>query len=398
MSSSRPRRPTYPAWIGVALAFYAFIAIGIAEGGLGVLLPSILTTYNLTPATVTLLFLSQVTGYAIAALTSSLLSSRVGLARMLLLAAIILTSALSIYAFTTHWFVMVATGTLLGLGIGLIDAGINTFIASKQDNANLMGLLHAFYGIGALLGPALATLLLTLGINWRYVYLVIAGVVGLTIVGMLWAVWHNYQPMTVRVAASGADAKANLSLALQKPTVLVAGMFLLIYVGTEASLGNWAYTVQSVSRGTPAWIAGYSVSGYWLGLTLGRFATGQMVKYLGAVRTVNFSLMLLLAGLGIWWLVPPGQLLSLPLIGFSLAAIYPITIWLMPQRVPSSIVPAAIGFLSSLGSLGAATIPTGLGWLADKAGLEVIPALMVVLAIVAIALHRWLVRHAPVKS
>ena len=398
MSSSRPRRSTYPAWIGVALAFYAFIAIGIAEGGLGVLLPSILTTYNLTPATVTLLFLSQVTGYAIAALTSSLLSSRVGLARMLLIAAIILTSALSIYAFTTHWFVMVATGTLLGLGIGLIDAGINTFIASKQDNANLMGLLHAFYGIGALLGPALATLLLTLGINWRYVYLVIAGVVGLTIVGMLWAVWHNYQPMTVQVAASGTDAKANLSLALRKPTVLVAGMFLLIYVGTEASLGNWAYTVQSVSRGTPAWIAGYSVSGYWLGLTLGRFATGQMVKYLGAVRTVNFSLMLLLAGLGIWWLVPPGQLLSLPLIGFSLAAIYPITIWLMPQRVPSSIVPAAIGFLSSVGSLGAATIPTGLGWIADKAGLGVIPALMVVLAIVAIALHRWLVQYAPVKS
>lgn len=396
MSLLRSRR-TDPAWIGVALSFYAFIAIGIAEGGLGVLLPSILTTYNLTPATVTLLFLSQVTGYAIAALTSSILSSRIGLARMLLLAAIILTSALSIYAFTTHWFVMVATGTLLGLGIGLIDAGINTFIASKQDNANLIGLLHAFYGIGALLGPALATMLLTLGINWRHIYLVIASVVGLTIVGMLWAVWHNYQPMTVRVAAPGTDA-TNLRLALRRPTVLVAGLFLAIYVGTEASLGNWAYTVQSVSRGTPAWIAGYSISGYWLGLTLGRFSTGQMVKYLGAVRTVDFSLTLLLAGLAIWWLVPPGQLLSLPLIGFSLAAIYPITIWLMPQRVPANIVPAAIGFLSSLGSLGAATIPSGLGWIANKAGLEVIPALMVVLGILLVVLHRWLVLHASVKS
>lgn len=42
----------------MAIAFYAFIAIGIAEGGLGVLLPSILTEYNLTPASVTLLFVS----------------------------------------------------------------------------------------------------------------------------------------------------------------------------------------------------------------------------------------------------------------------------------------------------------------------------------------------------
>lgn len=58
---------------------------------------------------------------------------------------------------------MVASGLLLGLGAGLIDTGINTFIASDQKNANLMGMLHAFYRIGALLGSILATTLLTLG-------------------------------------------------------------------------------------------------------------------------------------------------------------------------------------------------------------------------------------------
>jgi len=72
---------------------------------------------------------------------------------MLLVASITLTSALVIYALTAHWSVMVASGTLLGLGIGLIDAGINTYIANKQRNANLIESLHAFYGVGALLGP-----------------------------------------------------------------------------------------------------------------------------------------------------------------------------------------------------------------------------------------------------
>lgn len=393
MLSSRSKT-IHPAWIGVALAFYAFIAIGIAEGGLGVLLPSILQTYNLTPATITLLFLSQVTGYVIAAMTSSILSSRMGLAWMLLLASITLTSALSIYALTTQWFVMVASGTLLGLGIGLIDAGINTFIASDQQNANLMGMLHAFYGIGALLGPTVATTLLALNIKWQVVYLVFAGVVGLTIVGMLWVILHRYKPMTQRVAVSGKDAKANLRLALKTPTVLVAGLLLLVYVGTEASLGNWAYTVQTVSRGIPAWIAGYSITGYWLGLTLGRLIMGQMVKYLGAVRTIDFSLALLMASLLTWWLLP-SQWLSLPFIGFALAAIFPATIWLMPQRVPTALVPAAIGFLTSVGSLGAAMIPTAIGWLADWAGLEIIPIIMIPLAALIIVLHRWLVQHSP---
>ncbi|BBD65793.1 hypothetical protein NIES4072_05280 [Nostoc commune NIES-4072] len=32
------QRSLPPLWIGVAIALYAFIAIGVAEGGLGVLL------------------------------------------------------------------------------------------------------------------------------------------------------------------------------------------------------------------------------------------------------------------------------------------------------------------------------------------------------------------------
>jgi fucose permease len=386
----------YPAWIGIVLVFYTFIAIGITEGGLGVLLPSILQTYTLTPATVTLLFLSQVSGYVIAALTSSLLSSRFGLARMLLLATTMLTSALCIYALTTHWWVMVAAGTLSGLGCGLIDAGGNTYIASDQRNANLMGMLHAFYGIGALLGPTIATTLLAFAVTWQQIYGVIASVVSVTIVGVLWAVIHRYPPMTRRAIAAETDAKTSLSVALKTPAVLVSGLLLLIYVGTEVSIGNWAYTVQTISRGIPHWIAGYSLSGYWLGLTAGRLGMGQMVKYWGAIRTIDFSLTLLMAGLLSWWLLP-GVWVTLPVIGFALSAIFPAMIWLTPKRVPAAIVPAAIGFLASVGSLGSAVIPALLGQIADRAGLEIIPILLLPIAASMVILHRWLVQHVSLQ-
>ncbi|MGB3515029.1 MAG: hypothetical protein WBA43_01135 [Elainellaceae cyanobacterium] len=35
--------------------------------------------------------------------------------------------------------------------------------------------------------------------------------------------------------------------------------------------------------------------------------------------------------------------MSLPLIGFALAAIFPAIIWLMPKCLPEALVPAAIG-------------------------------------------------------
>ncbi len=380
------------AWAGLVLAFYAFIAIGIAEGGLGVLLPSIMQAFQLTPATVTLLFLSQITGYLVAAFTSSLLSNQIGLARMLLLASTLLTSALAIYANTSLWVIMVATGTVLGLGIGLIDAGINTYIVNNSRHAHLIGLLHGFYGTGALLGPAVATTLLGIQVPWQTVYLVFAGVVGLLVLGMLWVVASDYKPLTQQVTVSGGDARANLRTALGTPAVLVSGLFLLVYVGTEVAIGNWAYSVQTISRKTPEIMAGYSISAYWMGLTIGRMGLGYVIKRLGAIRTIDFSLALLTVGLLAWWLLP-GQVLSLPVLGLALAAIFPTTMLLVPQRVTSALVPAAIGFLTSAASLGAASIPTSVGWIANWAGLEVIPILMLPLAVVMLLLHRWLAHH-----
>ncbi|MGI0489182.1 MFS transporter [Pantanalinema rosaneae CENA516] len=384
----------YERWIGVALSFYAFIAIGMVEGGLGVLIPSIQATYHLTAATVTLLFLSQLSGYIVAAIASSLLSSRLGLARMLLVAAVLLTSALIIYALSPLWSVMVAAGILLGLGIGLIDAGINTYIASDQRHADLTGILHAFYGIGALLGPAVATTLLAIDLDWRQIYQVFAVVVIGLIIGMGWAVWYRYPPMRRQNMHSTASAGLNLRVALRTPIVLMAGLLLMIYVGMESSVGNWAYSVQAVGRGTPAMVAGYSVSAYWLGLTLGRLVMGRLVRRLGANRLLDGCLGLLAIALLIWWQLPNAWFV-LPVIGFALGPIFPTTIWLMPQRVAMALVPAAIGFITSVASLGAATIPTSMGWLATRSSLDIIPALLLPLGGLLILLHRWLVRRSP---
>lgn len=386
-----------PAWIGIAIAFYAFITIGIAESGLGVMLPSILQEFNLTPATVTFLFISQITGYVTAAFSSSLISHRLGLAPMLLMAAITLTTAIVTYGLAPVWIVMVAVGTLLGLGIGLIDAGVNTYMVSDQRDARWMGLLHGFYGIGALLGPTIATTLLVTGFSWRQVYFVIAGIVALLIVVVSWIIVARYPPMMKRTTASDPPALANLRVALKTPVVIVSGLFLLVAVGTEASLGNWAYTVQHISREIPTSTAGYSISAMWLGFTIGRLILGILINRLGAVRLVNVSLLLLVVSLISWWLLP-GQWLSLPVIGFAIAAVFPTTIWLMPQRVPATLIPAAIGFVTSVASLGAALIPTTVGWIASRVGLDSIPLLILLLAIVLVILHRWLMKQTNLKT
>ncbi|WP_158219563.1 MFS transporter, partial [Synechococcus sp. BO 8801] len=171
--------------MGVACA--AFVVIGAVEAALGVLVPSLLDTFTLSTGSVTLLLVSQIVGYLLAALLNGMVSSRLGLDRLLLMAFTLLASALLLYALTPRWDLMVATGVAVGLGIGLVDAGLNTAVAQHAAGARLIGPLHGFYGVGAVTGPTIATTVLALGGGWRQVYLVLAGLGGLV---LLW-LWQQ---------------------------------------------------------------------------------------------------------------------------------------------------------------------------------------------------------------
>lgn len=84
--------------MGVACA--AFVVIGAVEAALGVLVPSLLDTFTLSTGSVTLLLVSQIVGYLLAALLNGMVSSRLGLDRLLLMAFTLLASALLLYALT----------------------------------------------------------------------------------------------------------------------------------------------------------------------------------------------------------------------------------------------------------------------------------------------------------
>ncbi|MCP9841323.1 MFS transporter [Synechococcus sp. J7-Johnson] len=362
-----------PGELRMGVACSAFVVIGAVEAALGVLVPSLLDTFVLSTGSVTLLLASQIGGYALAALLNGVVNSRLGLDRMLMVAFTLLASALLLYALTPRWDVMVATGVAVGLGIGLIDAGLNTAVAQHEAGARLIGPLHGFYGVGAFTGPAIATTLLALGSGWRLVYAVLAGLSGL----VLLVVWRQRRtcPWQRPPAAEGGDWRV-LGQALRRPAVGLSGLVLLSAVGIEASIGTWGFSVQHLGRSQSAVAAGIGISLYWLGLTAGRFCFGGLVGRLGVIRWISCSLALLLAA-QIGWSHGTEPWVALPLAGFGLAGIFPATILLIPRRLPVHLVPAAVGFATSAASAGAVVVPTSLGWIAAEMGLAGVPALLV---------------------
>ena len=180
-------------------------------------------------------------------------------------------------------------------------------------------------------------------------------------------------------------------LALHQRVVWLAALFLLFYVGTEVSLGSWSFSFLTEERHGEILFSGWAVSGYWIGLTLGRLLLGKVALRIGNRRLIEACLIGVVVGMLLVWFVPQMGVsaFALCLTGFSLGPIFPTTIALMSDTVPSRILSSAIGFLASLGSMGGALLPWIAGNLAQHFGLWTLLPYVIVLT--AIMLILWVI-------
>ena len=378
------------AELQVGLAFFAFILIGANDGALGVLIPSMRLHYGVDKATIGLLFLFQTVGYLVAAFNSGLLVEKLGNRRFLVLGVVSFLLGVGTLSLMPQFMVILIMMLPLGFGVAIIDAGLNTYIASMPRNAALLNYLHAFYGIGALLGPLIASTILAIRWGWNTVYILWIGMSLVLLIGF--QLVFREQNISPREDAATRPKSNVLVAALSVPMVWIAAFFMLIYVGAEVSVGSWTYSFLTEERHAPILLAGWMVSGYWIGLTLGRLTLARVTLRIGSERLILGCLVgVVIGGLFVWLLpVYAVSAVGLGLIGFSFGPIYPTTIALISNKVTSRILPSVIGFMVSLGSIGAAICPWLAGLLAQRIGLWSLMPYVIVLTAAMLLLWRVL--------
>lgn len=351
----------------IALAFFAFIMIGANDGAFGVLLPSISAHYKVDNATIGFYFLASTVGYFLATFNNGLLIEKLGYRRFLALGAIIFLLSAGTISLMPPFFILLTCSLLLGAGVAMLDAGLNTYIAALPNNTSQLNYLHAFYGIGAWLGPVVASGVLAIQWGWNSVYWIWVGMSLVVLLGFVAIFKERLPALKGETRAEGNILVATLRLRI----VWLAAFFLLVYVGSEVSLGTWSFSLLTRERHGSLLISGWIVSGYWFGLTLGRLVMGKIAQKIGDRRLIEGSLVGVVIGLLLTWWGPNAfvSAAGLWIAGFSLGPIFPTTIALMSNMVTSRLLGGAIGFMTSLGSMGAALFPWMAGNLAQHLGL-----------------------------
>jgi fucose permease len=375
----------------VALTFVAYVSLGLPDGVLGVAWPSIWRAFDVPQSHLGMILLGAMAGYLLSSFFSPQIVRWIGIGNLLTLSSFIMVVSLLTFAFTPWWAILLVGSGLAGLGAGAIDAGISGYSATRFTPRTIVW-MHACYGIGAMLGPAIMTAVLAANLAWRWGY----GVVG----AMLLA-------MTVAFAMAGTSweiAPAGNALDSPKPVGAVAALrragvwgnisLFLIYTGAEATAGQWAYSLFTESRGMNETLAGLSVTAYWGSLTAGRILCGFIANRFSVKLLLRISMVIApIVSLLIWQRnSAAGNVAGLALLGFFFGPIYPLMLAETPKRLGEAVTEQAIGFQVAAAYLGISLVPGFAGMLTRAYGLEIIAPMVFALGLILLILHEIALR------
>jgi fucose permease len=361
----------------ILASYAAFILVGVSAGLSGVLIPAQMRDYGVDRATIGLTFFTFAAGFIIAGAFTGPLLGRLGIRAGLAVGGGATMLAWLAMAARPWFWLFVALQVVAGFGQGMAESALNVYLARLPNASRLLNRLHAFFGIGALIGPPLATWLLDMW-PWNRIWFAMTLVsVPFMVAYQLFYPGRADEPQSVAVpegsAVSAPERGGSLTKLLRSPAVVLASAFLAVYVGLEGSLGSWGFSFLVGERGQANRIAGYVVSGYWLGLTMGRFLFGPLADRLGLTDVaMSYGCLLgLAASTAFTWLLPASgaAIAGFALVGFFLGPLFPTTMAVVPRLTSAAQVPSAIGFLNGASLLGGAALPWVAGTLAQSIGM-----------------------------
>lgn len=275
-----------------ALTFTVFLMFAMTTDAVGVIIPQIIKDFRLSMTQAGAFQYASQGGVALGGLGLGFLADRLGRKGAILLGLGFFAADAFLFGTSRSFAVFTALMFVSGLSVGVFKTGALALIGdisrSTRAHTSTMNLVEGFFGVGAILGPVLVTVLLGQGASWKWLY-VASGGLCLVLIATALAVTY---PKPSRRAASPVDLKRTLAIA-RNPWALGFGGLIMLYVGAEASVGVWMPTLLSRYRGADMLLAAYALPVFFILRAAGRFAGGWILA------RVRWTVVLAVCGLGV---------------------------------------------------------------------------------------------------
>ena len=349
------------------LTYVMFAMFAMTTDSVGIIIPEVIRTFGLTLTAAGTFQYATMGGIAIAALLLGHLADRIGRRKTIIAGLTIFAATCFLFTAGNAFLFFALLMGLSGVAIGVFKTGalalIGDLASSTRQHTSIMNMLEGFFGVGAIIGPAVLTKLLSNGLPWTRLY-VLAGSICLVLIAVASVVRYPQRRGTSPSPAAGGTAQAMTS-----PFVLAFSAAAFLYVGVESAVYVWMPTLLAGYHGNATLLAAYAVSVFFLLRAAGRFFGVWMLTRLrwqpvlalfsGAILTC-----FVLAGIGgVGWAV-----YLLPLSGLFMSVMYPTINSKGISCLPRSEHGAAAGVILFFTCVSAVAAPLAIGAVSDALG------------------------------
>lgn len=364
----------------LGIIYLGFISLGLPDGALGIGWPLMRLDFGVPIHYAGFILFITLPLSALSSLMSAHLGEKYGVGKVAFASALLTSSSLlGISTVSSYWgLILFSIG--LGIGQGAVDALLNAYVA-KHYNARHMSWLHGCWAVGATIGPALMTRVISTSGAWSMGYLSLGSaqfVIAIILLLSLGFWLHDdHETRNKPKTRSAFDLRMLFGMAL-----------FFLYVGVELSIGLWSNSYLIEKMGLAASVSGYLVALYYGSIMVGRFMSGFVVVRLGNRGLIRLGLMIVSGGLIMMFVAEEVMFLRLGMIlmGLGLAPLYPAMMHETPRRFKEDLATRLIGYQVGIAYGGGMIITAGLGFLFNVFDLSIFYPLVLGVVVLMIVL------------
>jgi fucose permease len=349
----------------------SFVSIGLPDSLLGSAWPSMYSFLKVPLHYAGFISMIITGGSVISSIFSEKVIRRFGTGIVTAVSVLMTATALLAFSFSGSFLLLCLCAVLLGLGAGFFVTALNNYVA-LNFKARYMSWMHCFGGVGAAAGPLIMSYFLDRHNSWNLGYRAV-GIIQLCLAAILFVslpLWKNS-----RSAEPQNRSPVKFTQLLQIAGAKEALLAFFSYCTIELTTGLWGASFLVIEKGIPAQTAAQWIALYYVGITVGRFASGFVTMKLNNRQMIRLGQITIGIGVIVLFL-PLGNITLLPwllLVGLGCAPIFPSLVHETPKNFGEEYSQAIMGLQVGSAYIGIMLMPPLFGRIASYTGFTIFP-------------------------
>ena len=377
----------------LAMIYMAFISLGLPDGLLGSAWPTIFPEFGVPVSFAGGISFIICLGTIFSSLMSDWLTHKLGPGKVTAISVAMTAIALFGFAYSDAYWMLCLWAIPYGLGAGSVDASLNNYVALHYASRH-MSWLHCMWGVGASAGPYIMGAVLSGGGHWSTGYRMvgIAQIVLTAILLLSLPIWKGTKQ------GSEIESKPLGPIqAMKIPGAKEVMVMFFCYCSLEQTAALWSCSYLVLHTGMSEETAASFASLFFLGMTVGRAASGFVTMKLNDTQMIRSGLGIIAIGIAVL-LLPFGQATALAgilLVGLGCAPVYPCVIHSTPDHFGADRSQALIGIEMASAYVGTALMPPLFGFIAQTFSAGLMGFYLLVLLALMAFMHERLIKKCP---